>query len=815
MQKLVERYHDFLREVEPIMLPSELDAFLVLDTDEARDAWIGRFWAIRDSDPSTPENEYREHYPELRAEAENRFGELLTDRPRVFLARGRPARALKVDHCDQYLQPLEIWSWNHVAGAGDQPRAVFYIPREGTEYQLWAPVAEKLSDDLEELFSKDAIEKGVDRVLVPDESASVLDSRFHFDCAGGEEALEAIRWSVMNRIVAARMRGPLLADHTATADNARAPMTVDPNAPKIDATLGVRYPGKRGSFTSAEFAIAVPLADVTAGGDGKDGYELELQGEVSKNGSVVDDFLYRFNAPHDPGADPLPLVIERYLRPDDYSVRLRLTDNGSNAQALLTQNIEVPYVADADVGTSGSERSALAAILDTERRIGEPRLRIIPSEDGPLTGIHRVETIVAGDAIQAVEFFLDGRKLVTKRRPPWILDVNLGEVPISHRVKVVGLDADDRVVTGDEVVLNSGSDPFRVRIVSPRVSSGAEGDVHVEVAVDTPAGTRAKSLALYLNDDRVATLYSRPWVQTIHIPHPLDFAYVRAVATLDDERGSKAEDVVYLAKPEFLEQVDVHLVELPTTVFSSGKPVDSLGRDDFTVFDEGQKMPIAKFDHVKDLPLSIGIAIDTSLSMKTRLMAAQKAGANFLNNVLRPGDKAFLVSFDDEARMVQKWTPRLVDMTAGLANLRADETTALYDAVIYSLYNFQGIRGQRALIVLSDGEDTASSFTFDQALEYARRAGVPIYVIGIAIQAGKNDVKSKLDQLAEATGGESFYIRVAPDIGRIYDKIEGRLRSQYVLGFYPPKGVEPGSKWRRVRVEVDRGRAETIAGYYP
>jgi Ca-activated chloride channel family protein len=165
--------------------------------------------------------------------------------------------------------------------------------------------------------------------------------------------------------------------------------------------------------------------------------------------------------------------------------------------------------------------------------------------------------------------------------------------------------------------------------------------------------------------------------------------------------------------------------------------------------------------------------------------------------------------------MVQKWSPRLSDVNAGLSKLRAEESTALFDAIVFSLYNFLGIKGQKALIVITDGKDTASKFTFDQALEYARRAAVPIYGIGIGIRATEVDVRYKFGRFCSETGGNVYYIDSAMDLHRIYTDIQNELRSQYVLGFYPPEGVKPGGKWREVSVQVNAGRAKTIRGYYP
>jgi Ca-activated chloride channel family protein len=264
-----------------------------------------------------------------------------------------------------------------------------------------------------------------------------------------------------------------------------------------------------------------------------------------------------------------------------------------------------------------------------------------------------------------------------------------------------------------------------------------------------------------------------------------------------------------------MEQVEVHLIELPTTVLVNGKPASHLTESAFKVLDEGKPVKISKFEYVKNLPLSIGLAIDTSGSMQPRMQEAQKAAAQFFQNVMRAGDKAFLVGFDSQPQIAQKWTRKVADLHANLAKLRAEEYTALYDAVVYSLYQFQGVRGQRALVVLSDGRDTASKFTYDQALEYARRAAVPIYFIALGIKTTDVDVRYRIGKAAAETGGAVYYIERAEDLHRIYSDIQNELRSQYLLGFYPPEGVKTGGKWREVTVQVSEGKAKTIRGYYP
>jgi VWFA-related protein len=201
--------------------------------------------------------------------------------------------------------------------------------------------------------------------------------------------------------------------------------------------------------------------------------------------------------------------------------------------------------------------------------------------------------------------------------------------------------------------------------------------------------------------------------------------------------------------------------------------------------------------------------------MQPRMAEAQKAASQFFSNTLRKGDRAFLVSFDSQPRLEQRWSPNLADVNAGLAKLRADESTALFDAIVYSLYNFAGVHGQKALVVITDGKDTASKFSFDQAIEYARRAAVPIYGIGIGIKPTEVDVRYKFGRFSSETGGNVYYIDRAEDLQRIYADIQNELRSQYILGIYPPEGVKPGSKWHEINVLVSEGKTKTLRGYYP
>jgi Ca-activated chloride channel family protein len=335
------------------------------------------------------------------------------------------------------------------------------------------------------------------------------------------------------------------------------------------------------------------------------------------------------------------------------------------------------------------------------------------------------------------------------------------------------------------------------------------------MGVNVPEGKKLDHVDLFLNETKMASLYGPPYVQTIDIPEQAGVGYIRAVAELKDDPQPPVEDLVMINTPQFMEEVNVHLVELPTTVLRNGRPINDLGETAFKVMDEGKPVKVAKFEHVTNLPLSIGLAIDTSGSMQPRMGEAQRSGAEFFKNVLKPGDKAFLVSFDTQPQLIQKWSAKLGDLNAALSKLRAEESTALYDAIVYSLYNFLGVKGQKALVVITDGADTSSKFSFDQAVEYARRAAVPIYAIAIGMRPTDIDIKYKLAKFCNETGGNMYTIENATQLAQCYKDIQNELRSQYVLGFYPPDGVKPGGKWHDVTVQASEGRAKTIHGYYP
>ena len=224
---------------------------------------------------------------------------------------------------------------------------------------------------------------------------------------------------------------------------------------------------------------------------------------------------------------------------------------------------------------------------------------------------------------------------------------------------------------------------------------------------------------------------------------------------------------------------------------------------------------IVKFELVENLPMTLGVVIDTSGSMFDSLEQAQRAALEFLDNIITTRDRCFAVAFSDHPELLMGRTSDVGAVAERLENLAADGMTSLHDAVVTSLYYYRGVRGRRAMVLLSDGEDTSSSLGFRETLEYAKRSGVAIYAIGLDIGKLDFSVRGKLDGLAEQTGGRTFYIQNADELRSVYAAIEKELRSQYLLA-YNSDSTRPKDEYREIEVDVEGGHeARTIRGYYP
>jgi Ca-activated chloride channel family protein len=268
--------------------------------------------------------------------------------------------------------------------------------------------------------------------------------------------------------------------------------------------------------------------------------------------------------------------------------------------------------------------------------------------------------------------------------------------------------------------------------------------------------------------------------------------------------------------------VDVKLVNIFVNVTDkNGAIVGGLARDDFQVFEDGRPEQIAIFERQSEVPLNLTLAIDTSGSVRKDLDEEAAAARRFAHDILRPEDKMSVLQFATEVRELTPFTNNLNVIDRGLNQLRGDWATALYDAIRAGSERLGKREGRKVLVVVSDGDDTAKSSTYAQALEAALRNEVMIYsLIDVPIEASAGrDLGGEhaLISLSEQTGGKHFYVSEG-GLDKAFAQVSDDLRTQYLIGYYPRHQV-PGTDFHRVTVTIPRAAQDEFnirnkAGYY-
>lgn len=444
-------------------------------------------------------------------------------------------------------------------------------------------------------------------------------------------------------------------------------------------------------------------------------------------------------------------------------------------------------------------------------------LALVPPETEIVVGEYRANVRVGGGDIVTVRFLVDGKPQTTRSRShPWAM-LRLARYPTQQVIRVEGLNAEGQIVATDELVLNQQQGDLRVRIEEPPQGVSVSGTAQARAAVVVPKGRQVSSVVFRVGEEVQAELRRPPWQTEISVPEgtkETEPAYLTVAAILDD--GASAEAVRFLSASLLTDHVDVDLVELYTTVIDrANRPVTGLQEADFTVFEDGLRQDVARFELVQNLPLTLGVAVDTSASMKDVMEQTREAAGQFLTNLMKPRDTSFAVAFSSRPHLLMGQTSDVATVVDTIHSLRATGRTALHDALMTSLYYFRGVTGRRALVLLSDGEDTSSSARYGDVLEYARHSEVVIYTIGLGVAGTQPLLRTKLEEIAAATGGRAFFIEAARDLAPVYRQIDRELRSQYLLA-YISNQEEAGDDFRQVEVRVTEGRrARTISGYYP
>jgi len=277
-------------------------------------------------------------------------------------------------------------------------------------------------------------------------------------------------------------------------------------------------------------------------------------------------------------------------------------------------------------------------------------------------------------------------------------------------------------------------------------------------------------------------------------------------------------------EPETTLKVDVKLVNVYVTVTDAhGAPVGGLKKENFVLQEDGGEQKISVFDKESALPLSIALAIDTSLSTRHDLPLEQASAKRFARTILRPVDALSVYGFSESVSQAVGYTANLKRIDEGIDHIRLGAATALFDAVYIASRSLDRRQGRKVMVLITDGGDTISQVDYKEAVRAAEEAEALVYsiiVVPIENSAGRETGgEHALIQLSEDTGGKYYYATSMSQLDDAFRQISDELRTQYLLAYYPSQRTS-NSQFRRIQVGIT-GPADAAAyhvrnraGYY-
>ena len=452
-----------------------------------------------------------------------------------------------------------------------------------------------------------------------------------------------------------------------------------------------------------------------------------------------------------------------------------------------------------------------------------------------LSGRLELETLVIDPQIATVDFFIDGELAGQAKKRPFATHLKLADPPREQTLEVRAWAPDGQYIGSDTIVLNRLDRPFTVRIAEIRPEhAGENSPVRVEAAVSVPRNAVLERVEFYRSEALVHTLDD--FEEKAALRHtgtvPLGALiggidvndFVRVNARLTD--GREREDAELLLGADYKSEIDVQLIQIQVLVTDRrGDPVSDLSPSDFEIRENGRARPVEDLHSALDVPVVLGLAVDSSDSVLPIWRKLHAIATNFLRTAMAPGDRAFIVDFDDAMRLLQPLTEDRELLSRALGRLTPWGGTAVNDGLLFSLLQYGHEPGRRALVVITDGADIHSRTRPGQSADFAERLGLPIYFIeldqsddpyaahdpyGLAWREKRKqrEASGRLRWISRRTGGRVFRIRLLVDeppwaerIEGVFDQIEEDLRHQHVLTYYsnrpPGAPIEPEIKMTR------------------
>jgi Ca-activated chloride channel homolog len=253
-------------------------------------------------------------------------------------------------------------------------------------------------------------------------------------------------------------------------------------------------------------------------------------------------------------------------------------------------------------------------------------------------------------------------------------------------------------------------------------------------------------------------------------------------------------------------KVDVKLVNVFVTVTDGhGVPVAGLKKDDFSIREDGKQQKIAVFGRESVLPLSIVLAIDTSLSTRKDLPLELASARKFVHAILRPVDALSLYQFSEIVNEITPFTSDLSRIDHAIGRIHSGSATALYDALYLGSQALEPRQGRKVFVVITDGGDTMSKVDYREAVRAAQEAEAILYsiiIVPIEASAGRDTGgEHALIQLSDDTGGKYYYASSIPQLDEAFHQISDELRTQYLLAYYPSERMSD-SEFRHIQISV-------------
>ncbi len=575
-------------------------------------------------------------------------------------------------------------------------------------------------------------------------------------------------------------------------------------------------------LTSSEIAAALV-------GKGIHQYSMTLKGKIrGVSNATTEELSYPLSGRLQEG-EPLSYSFLRSLSPGSYEVEIDLGDAARN-YASLKFPIDVPEVGqpfrpEMAPNDGSTLPSAEGVILTAPERAptsvepgllaaAVPRIKILPPDREAPVGLMRLSATVE-PPVSRVEFYLDDKLVLSRTRPPFTVEIDLGKIPRRQTVRAVGYDSMGNLIDEDAWAVNEGDAKVAVRIL-PIPAQGASGGVTVRVAVQSINGGVAKTLDLFVDDKKFQTFTAPPYVAIIPAAQYSRASYLRATALTPE--GQEANDIHFLrGQGTAMENVKVDVVQLHVSALDrEGHFVKGLAEPDFSVSEDGRPEKLLSFEIAQNLPLNVGLVIDGSGSMRKAMDFVHDAGSELFRDMIHEKDRGFVIEFNEVPSLVAPPSSDVPQLVKAVVNTTASGATALFDSVVLGLYQFRATTGRKALVVISDGGDNHSWVDYPTMLRYLRSIGVPIYVIGVDISIAEFSVRSKLKEMASDTGGETFFTTDAKKIPEIVRQIETELRSQYILS-YRTDSTKGDGEFRSIAVACKKPdvHLRTMRGYVP